>query len=146
MGLAESNTVFGRFGSGSTRTAPTGDASVEELLAFERMLADLSARFANVAIEQVEAEIQIAQRLMLDFLGFDRSTFAEFQEDGTLVVLASTAVQGVEATALGPIPPQLGWFLDKLRAGEIFAVQDPAKDLPPEAVGEADYFRRTAMH
>jgi formate hydrogenlyase transcriptional activator len=146
MTMAESNTVFGRFGSGSSRSAATSDTSVEELLAFERLLADLSARFANVPVERVETEIQISQKLMLDFLGFDRSTFAEFQEDGSLVVLASTAVEGVDATPLGPLPPGLAWFLAKLRAGEIFAVQDPAEDLPPEAVGEAEYFRRTAMH
>src|SRR5437773_10523058 len=85
--------------------APKSDASAEELLAFERMLADLSARFANVPADQVEAEIQIAQTILRQFLGFDRSTFAEFQEDGSLVVLSSTAVEGVEPTPRGPLPP-----------------------------------------
>src|SRR5438067_11011314 len=28
----------------------------------------------------------------------------------------------------------------------MLAVQDPADDLPPEAVGEAEYFKRTGMH
>jgi formate hydrogenlyase transcriptional activator len=125
--------------------APRSDASAEELLAFERMLADLSARFANVPAEQVESEIQIAQMILRQFLGFDRSTFAEFREDGSLVVLSSTAVQGVDPTPLGPVPTQLALFLAKLRAGEIFAVQDPANDLPPEAIGEAEYFQRTGL-
>ena len=91
--------------------APRSDASAEELLAFERMLADLSARFANVPAEQVESEIQIAQMILRQFLGFDRSTFAEFREDGSLVVLSSTAVQGVDPTPLGPVPTQLALFL-----------------------------------
>jgi len=43
----------------------------------------------------------------------------------------------VEPTPPGPLPSQLSWFVAKLRAGEIFAVQNPADDLPPEAVGEA---------
>jgi GAF domain-containing protein len=127
-------------------TAPQSDATAEELLAFERMLADLSARFANVPAEKVQFEIQVAQALLRQFLGFDRSTCAEFQDDGSLVVLSSTAVDGVDPTPLGPLPSQLSWFVAKLRAGEIFAVQNPAEDLPPEAVGEGDYFRRTGLH
>ena len=132
--------------STNSDAAPKSDASTEELLAFERMLADLSARFANIPAEKVQFEIQVAQAMLRQFLGFDRSTFAEFQDDGSLVVLSSTAVEGVDPTPLGPLPPQLSWFVDKLRSGEIFAVQTPADDLPPEAVGEAEYFRRTGMH
>jgi formate hydrogenlyase transcriptional activator len=132
------------------RLAPIADAgplspSVEELVAFERMLADLSARLANVPAQRVEAEIQIAQVTLRQFLGFDRSTFAEFQDDGSLVVVSSTAVEGVESTPLGPLPTRLAWFIDKLRAGEALVVQDPVEDLPPEAVGEAEYFQRTGL-
>jgi len=127
-------------------TAPKSDASTEELLAFERMLADLSARFANVPADKVELEIRVVQSILLKFLGFDRCTFAEFQDDGSLVVLSSTAVEGVDATPLGSLPAQLDWFVARLRAGEMLAVQNPADDLPPEAAGEAEYFRRTGMH
>jgi formate hydrogenlyase transcriptional activator len=132
--------------SAKPNAAPNSDASAEELLAFERMLADLSARFANVPAEQLELEIRVAQTILRQFLGFDRCTFAEFQEDDSLVVLSSTAVEGVEPTPQGPLPPHLSWFIAKLRAGEIFAVQNPADDLPPEAVGEAEYFKRTGLH
>jgi transcriptional regulator with GAF, ATPase, and Fis domain len=118
---------------------------VEELLAFERMLADLSARMANVPPDRVEAEIQAAQVILRQFLGFDRSTFAEFHDDSSLVVVSSTAVEGVEATPLGPLPLRLEWFIARLRAGEMLVVQDPADDLPPEAVGEAEYFRQTGL-
>src|SRR5450432_1132940 len=130
----------------SAKAAPKSNASIEELLAFERMLADFSARFANIPVEQVEVEIRAVQTLLLKFLGFDRCTFAEFQDDGSLVVLSSTAVDGVDATPLGPLPTRLGWFIAKLRAGETLALQDPANDLPPEAVGEAEYFQRTGLH
>jgi formate hydrogenlyase transcriptional activator len=132
--------------SAKTDTAPNGDASTEELLAFERMLADLSARFANVPAEKVQFEIQIAQALLRRFLGFDRSTFAEFQDDGSLVVLSSTAGDGVDPTPLGPLPSQLSWFVAKLREGEVFAMHNTAHDLPPEAIGEAEYVSRTGLH
>jgi formate hydrogenlyase transcriptional activator len=145
MSLAESNMVFGRFGSAVIRSAALSDASAEEHLAFERMLADLSARFANVSPEQVEFEIQVAQTILRQFLGFDRSTFGEFQDDGSLVVLSSTAVEGFEPTPLGQLPVQLIWFLGQLRAGEIVITPNAAMDLLPEAVAEAEYCRRTGL-
>lgn len=123
------------------RDAAPSDASVE--FAFERMLANLSARFANVVAEEVEPEIQRAQKQLREFLGFDRSTFGEFRDDGSLVVLSSTATEFVEPTPLGPLPVQLDWFLAKLREGEI--LQTIPEDLPPEAVAEAEYCRRTGL-
>jgi formate hydrogenlyase transcriptional activator len=144
MGTARSNTDLDWSRSGATNTTP-GSPSVKELVAFERMLADLSARMANVPADQVEPEIQLAQVILRQFLGFDRSTFAEFQDDSSLVVLSSTAIEGVDPTPLGPLPPQLDWFIAKLRAGETLVIQDPADDLPPEAVGETEYIRRTGL-
>ncbi|UGA43956.1 sigma 54-interacting transcriptional regulator [Bradyrhizobium quebecense] len=126
-------------------SAASGNPSVEELLAFERMLVDLSARMANVPVDRVEAEVQIAQGALQQFLGFDRSTFAEFKDDGSLAVLSSTALEGIDATPPGPLPAKLGWFIAKLRAGETLIIQDPAEDLPPEAVGEAEYVQRTGL-
>jgi formate hydrogenlyase transcriptional activator len=119
--------------------------SVEEIASFERMLVNLFARLANVAADRVEAEIQLAQVTLQEFLGFDRSTFAEFQDDGSLTVLSSTAVKGVEPTPLGPLPTQLSWFIARLRAGKPFVVQDAAHDIPPEATGEVEYFKRTGL-
>ncbi len=119
--------------------------SAEELVAFERMLADLSARFANVAADRVATEIQSAQMMLRQFLGFDRSTFGEFQEDGSLVVLSSTAVEGFEPTPIGQLPAQLAWFIGQLRAGETVVTPNTAVDLPPEAAAEAEYARRTGL-
>jgi formate hydrogenlyase transcriptional activator len=144
MGTARSNTDLDRSGSGAANATP-GGPSVEELVAFERMLADLSARMANVPADRVEPEIQLAQVILRQFLGFDRSTFAEFQDDSSLVVLSSTAIKGVDPTPLGPLPPHLDWFIAKLRRGETLVIQDPAEDLPPEAVGEAEYIQRTGL-
>lgn len=145
MGTAQSITDVARSELETIPRAVPDSPAVEELLAFERMLADLSARIANVPPDRVEAEIQAAQVVLRQFLGFDRSTFAEFRDDSSLVVVSSTAVEGVEATPLGPLPLRLEWFIARLRAGEMLVVQDPAEDLPPEAVGEAEYFRQTGL-
>jgi formate hydrogenlyase transcriptional activator len=146
MRIVERTADLSRFEAAVIHNAELNGASASELLAFERMLADLSARFANVPAERVEFEIEAAQTMLREFLGFDRSTFGEFRDDGSLVVLSSTAVEGVEPTPPGPIPSQLSWFLAKLRAGEILSLHNPNRDLPPEAVSEAEYFRRTGLH
>jgi formate hydrogenlyase transcriptional activator len=109
------------------------------------MLADLSARFANVPAERVEIEIQAAQIMLRQFLGFDRSTFGEFQEDRSLVVLSSTAVEGFEPTPIGQLPARLAWFIGQLRAGETVVTPNTAVDLPPEAAAETEYARRTGL-
>jgi transcriptional regulator with GAF, ATPase, and Fis domain len=144
MGSVENNTAFGRFGPAAPRELSDAP-SVQELFAFERMLADISARLANVPAENVESEIRLVQVILREFLGFDRSTFAEFQDDGSLVVLSSTAAEGIEATPHGPLPDRLAWFMARLRAGQSLVVQD-SSDLPPEAVGEAEYFQKTGLH
>lgn len=145
MGAVENNTGFGRFGPGAVQASSSDDPSVQELIAFERMLADLSARLANVPAEHVESEIQLAQVMLREFLGFDRSTFAEFQDDGSLVVLSSTAADGVETTPHGPLPERLAWFMARLRSGKILVIHD-SSDLPPEAVGEIEYLQKTGLH
>jgi formate hydrogenlyase transcriptional activator len=114
-------------------------ASVDDLLTFERMLAELSARFANVPAEQMETEIKEAQMMLQQFLGCDRTCLSEFQEDGSLVVLSSTAAAGVDPTPVGQLPTQLKWFFGKLRTGKLFVISNGGVDLPPEAAAEADF-------
>jgi formate hydrogenlyase transcriptional activator len=145
MRASESNMVFGRFMSAAIPPSVSSGASADELLAFERMLADLSARFANIAAEQVETEIQIAQILLREFLGFDRSNVGEFTQDGSLIVLSSSAHDDVGTLPLGPFVPHLGWYFSKLLAGEIIVFQKLAKDLPPEAAVEAEYWRKSGL-
>jgi PAS domain S-box-containing protein len=116
---------------------------LEELLAFERLLSDLSARFANVSGDQVDAEIERALKRLLNFLGFDRSNFGEYTVDGWINI-CSVAANGVEPHPLGRAPVFLGWYLDQIRAGKTILVRS-LDDLPSEAIGEAEYFRRSGI-
>jgi formate hydrogenlyase transcriptional activator len=145
MRAVESNMVFGRFHSVVPHTAPS-DASAEDLLAFERMLADLSARFANVSVEKVEFEIQLAQTVLRQFLGFDRCSFGEFNHDGSINVISSSADDEIGAVPLGPFVPHLPWYFSKLLSGERIAFQNVREELPSEAVIEAEYWRTIGLH
>jgi transcriptional regulator with GAF, ATPase, and Fis domain len=124
---------------GKSRAGP--DVSADELLAFERLLVELSSKFANLAADEFEVETQSALLRIREFLGFDRSTFAEFLEDGSLNVLCSNAIDGVDPVPAGTLLPQLAWYHRKLLAGEMIILQSLPDDLPAEAVAEADYVR-----
>jgi formate hydrogenlyase transcriptional activator len=146
MHPVESSMVYGRFPSVAIANVAASDASAEELLAFERMLADLSARFANVPAEKVEFEIQLAQKKLRQFLGFDRCNFGEFDQDGSLSVISSSANDEIGPLPLGPFVPHLPWYLSQLLAGEKIVFQNLRDDLPPEAAIEAEYWRSFGLH
>jgi PAS domain S-box-containing protein len=120
------------------------EASVEELLKFERLLADLSARFANVSSDLLEMEIESALKKLVDFLDFDRSNFGEFTADGWANILCSVAIDGVERYPPGPVPAFLNWYLGQLRADKIIRVRS-LDDLPQEAIEQIEYRRRSGI-
>jgi PAS domain S-box-containing protein len=120
------------------------EASLEELLTFERLLADLSARFADVSVVQVETEIDSALNHLQEFLGFDRSNFYEFTADGWATILGSAARAGVERLPLGPAPAFLSWYLGQVRAGKVMRVQS-IEDYPPEAIEHIAYHRQVGI-
>ena len=122
---------------------PTDDegigASLAERLAFERLLADLSAAFANVLGDGVIDEIARGLGRLNDFLGFDRCTFWEFSANGDRVALCSAAAAGVEPVARGPSAIRMDWLFDQLRAGKTVVLRSLPEDLPAEAVDVREY-------
>jgi PAS domain S-box-containing protein len=123
------------------KRSEAADASLAELLRFERLTADLSVGFANVSGDQVETEIENALRQLLEFLDFDRGSFVEFNADGRYVILCSV---GKEPFPPGPAPAFLSWYFGQLREDKILRLRS-INDFPPEATGEIDYFRRSGL-
>jgi FixJ family two-component response regulator/signal transduction histidine kinase len=123
---------------------PDGDAARLERLAFERLVADLSVRFANVSHDGIVAEIETALGRLVETLGYDRCTYTEFAPDGTLHVVCSAAVGGIEPLARGPFTWR-PWLVGEIRAGRVVALTNLPDGLPPEAAAEADHVRRIGL-
>ena len=66
----------------------TTHAELEERLRFEVLLAETSSRFVNVPADQVDGEIEGAQRRICELLDIDRSTLWQVceGEPGTLLL------------------------------------------------------------
>jgi FixJ family two-component response regulator/signal transduction histidine kinase len=114
-------------------------------LAFERLLADLSARFADVPGDQVTGEIERALRVLVEFFDYDRVAFGELTVDGTLNVLAAAAVPGVATIALGRFGVEMSWLLGEFRAGRIVNLPSLPDDLPAHATAEAEFCRKAGL-
>jgi transcriptional regulator with GAF, ATPase, and Fis domain len=108
------------------------------------LLADLSARFANVPDDCVENEIEQSLRQLIEFLGFDRSTIGELKADGTAHIVCSAAVEDIEPLPRGPVPPFMRWLVEKIRSGDSAILRVP-QELPPEASELAEYFRTSGI-
>jgi transcriptional regulator with GAF, ATPase, and Fis domain len=120
-------------------------ASLQEQLAFERMLADIAARFASVPPEAVQAEIAEGMRRLIDFLGFDRSTLFEYLPDGArLIAVCSVAVSGVEPIPSGDFPA-FPWYVRQLAGGRPVVQQDLPDSLPADALLEREYCARAGL-
>ena len=55
----------------------TMHSELEERLRFETLLAETSSRFINVPADQVDKEIEGAQRRICEFLNLDRSSLGQ---------------------------------------------------------------------
>jgi len=117
----------------------------DERLAFEQMLVELLAGYANVKPEGIVDEIERSLSRLTEFLGFDRSAYAETKPDGSLEVVCAVARRNIEPLQRGTLPLILPWWAGELHAGRIVAQADLPFDLPGHAQAEADYVTQVGM-
>jgi hypothetical protein len=120
-------------------------APVRQLLGAFTGMADfelLSASFANVAVDQVVAEIEGALAQLLKFLGFDRSAFAEVVDGDKHSMLGSSRRR--KAALRGPIPAHFNWFTGQLLSGRTVVIRSH-EDVSREEAAAAEYCRRIGI-
>jgi PAS domain S-box-containing protein len=95
-------------------------AALDEQLAFERFVAELSGQFINLPAAEIDAAIRDALRRICEQTGLDRSTFYRIGSDGQLADSLSWTAPGVSALDAPPgVLPAVPWSIERVRAGEI---------------------------
>ena len=126
---------------------PTFDEAAldSEQLEFERLIAEMSRRFINLPEDDIDAEIELWQRRLVQFFDVDRSSFAEFTEDGRLLVTHSYAVAGIDRYPNGIANDRLPWISDELTAGHAVVLNAIPADLPDYAIAERRYMSASGI-
>ena len=127
------------------RTGDRAALALVDRLAFERLLAELGSRFADVPSGAVMAEIETALQRLVHFFGYDRCSYGEFGADGSLNVMCSAAARGVAPYPRGPFGSERSWYLGELRAGRSVVLPALPKGLPPHARAEAEYVQASGL-
>jgi signal transduction histidine kinase len=93
------------------------ELALAERLRFQRLLSDLSLRFANVPALDFDQAVHGALRAIVEFLGIDRAALIAFPTRA-----GAAAAWSVDGTAE---IDRLAWLVPRLKAGEIVRVCRP---------------------
>ncbi len=116
---------------------------LEARLRFETLLADLSSRFINLPADQVDDNIEDAQRRICKCLGLDLSTLWQWSDDASRFF---TLTHFYRPLGGPPVPERLDaqevfpWNLAMLQAGQVVVVSSVER-LPPEAARDQETYR-----
>ena len=126
---------------------PDLQIELQERLRFETLVSDISARFVNVPADQVDSEIEDAQRRICECLKIEHSTVwqVEPERPGALVL-----THLYRDPALPPAPDRMfgpdcfPWMQTQGMANGIVCIPDTSK-LPPEAAIDRENCRKYSI-
>jgi formate hydrogenlyase transcriptional activator len=116
---------------------------LEEQLKFETLLTDVSARFVNLPADQIDGEIEEAQRNVCECLGLDLSSLWQLSAENPPLLTLSHVYRPLGGP---PIPEPMDaqeyfpWTLKQLRVGKVVAISS-TEDVPPEAARDQEVWR-----
>ena len=119
----------------------------ESLLRFEKILGELSSKFIKLPPDEVDREIQDAQRRICEHLDLDLSTLWQWSPDDPNDLLLTHVYRPHGGP---PIPERMTagehapWSLDLMRSGKTLVLSS-LDELPPEAAGEREMRRRLGV-
>jgi len=116
---------------------------LDELLPFERILAEISTFFINLPADQIDNEIGAAQSRICELLDLDRSTLWITSEDDPGTLLLEHIHQPpkiLSAPARMSAQDFFPWTAQKVLGGETLAISKMA-DLPAEAGRDRESYR-----
>ena len=116
------------------------EKSLQERLQFEMLLTDISARFVNLPSDQIDGEIEDAQRRVCECLGLDLSALWQWSVEDPALLTMSHIYRSVQGP---PLPEPMNaqeyfpWCVQELEAGRIIVVSS-MKELPAEAARDQE--------
>jgi transcriptional regulator with GAF, ATPase, and Fis domain len=117
---------------------------IEWSLRFERLLADLSARFISLPPQEVDHAVQDALAQLTEFLDVDRCTLFEMSPAG-LTLIHSHARPGLVPHTEPVTRESLPWYHEQVLRGAPIVLERLPDDLPEDAVAERQYARQSGM-
>jgi transcriptional regulator with GAF, ATPase, and Fis domain len=112
---------------------------------FERLLADLSARFVNLAPCAVDQEIEHGLRQIAETLQVDRASLLEFSGEGPrLITTHQWGRNGVPDTRGQLVSEETPWYTAMLQRGETVVYATP-DELPDDAAAEKSFCVRIGL-
>jgi PAS domain S-box-containing protein len=116
---------------------------LQERLRFETLLSRFSADFINLPPEAVDGQIERGLRQIVEFLGIERSSLAQFSEDGReLVVTHSYTIPGFAPFPRVNLAAVWPWYTAQIRRGEVLRFTRLPEEAPPEAAREREHVTR----
>jgi formate hydrogenlyase transcriptional activator len=116
---------------------------LEERLRFETLLTDVSARFVNLPADQIDGEIEEAQRNVCECLGLDLSSLWQLSAENPHLLTLTHIYRPLGGP---PIPEPMDaqeyfpWTLEQLMAGKVVALAS-TEEVPPEAARDQQAWR-----
>jgi formate hydrogenlyase transcriptional activator len=116
---------------------------LEEQLRFEMLLSDISSHFVNLSVDQIDSEIEDAQRRICECLGLHLSVLWQWSAE----IPHSFTMTHFYRPLGGPPPPEpmysheyFPWCQEQVEAGKIIVVSS-LDDLPAEAARDREVWR-----
>jgi PAS domain S-box-containing protein len=124
--------------SDSRRIEDARRTAMEERLAVERLIAELSSQFINLPADQIEDAIRRGLRQACELLRLDRGTFVRLAPDGALLAPISwSAPQAKPLDRADAIRNRFPWTIDRLLSGHV--VSFASRDEVPSETDRASY-------
>ena len=115
---------------------------------FEKLIAGISSRFANAAVEEVDAAIDEALADIGRFADVERCHILQLDDEGLGARMThewSASGSDFRSEAHGELPAAVfPWFVDQMQRGQLVAFSHP-DDLPPQAANERRLFERQGL-
>ncbi|MEW6443869.1 MAG: sigma 54-interacting transcriptional regulator [bacterium] len=131
-------------GAGRLARSRRADINLEEALAFEALLLDLSARFVSLAAHDIDQEITRALQRLVEFLGISRANL--FQPAGSRDTYALTHSWSAPGQKQAPGFPvsEIPWIAERIMSGRPHWFSR-LEDLPEEAAREKELLAREGV-